>query len=128
MTRPTKMFGTFLINEKKETCSFFFFKRYTSSKDGESVYASLLIWPKDTTEITLGAPISTESTRLTLLGSDIGPLRWRPASVTGGIIIDISDIKSYSLASDWTWVFKLENVSGAKSTVAKKHKNIANSD
>jgi hypothetical protein len=98
----------------------FFHDRYTSSKDGQSVYASLLIWPNDSTEITLGAPISSSNTRITLLGSDIGSLKWRPASATGGIIIDVSNIKIYSLGSDWTWVFKLENVGGVKLTHEEK--------
>ncbi|CAF1576485.1 unnamed protein product, partial [Adineta steineri] len=63
-----------------------------------------------TTEITLGAPVSSASTIVTLLGSNIGPLKWRAASGSGGIIIDISNIKMYSLASDWAWVFKLQNI------------------
>ncbi|CAF1379535.1 unnamed protein product [Adineta steineri] len=83
---------------------------YTSSKDGASVYGSLLIWPNNTTEITLGAPVSSASTTVTLLGSNAGPLKWRAAGGSGGIIIDISNIKMYSLASDWAWVFKLQNI------------------
>ncbi|CAF4371873.1 unnamed protein product, partial [Rotaria sp. Silwood2] len=81
--------------------------RYTSSKDKQFVYASLLIWSNDTTEITLGAPVSSTSTHVTLLGSDVGPLNWRSASESGGIIIDVSNIKIYSLASDWAWFEKL---------------------
>jgi hypothetical protein len=114
-----QMFGTYLMNEKMNDFSLFY-ERYTSSKDGQSAYASLLVWPKDSTEITLGATVSSANTRITLLGSDIGPLKWRPASVTSGIIIDVSNIKIYSLASDWTWVFKLENVSGVKSKYKKR--------
>jgi hypothetical protein len=116
------MFGKFLISENIKDFSLFS-KRYTSSKDGKLVYASLLIWPNDSTDITLGATVSSSDTRITLLGSDIGPLKWRPVNVTGGIIIDVSNIKIYSLANDWTWVFKLENVNGVKSThKKKKHK------
>ena len=84
--------------------------RYTSSKDGQSVYASLLAWPKDKAEITLGAPLSTADTQVTLLGSDVGPLKWQSAGGSGGIIIDVSNVEIYSLASDWVWVFKLENI------------------
>ena len=84
--------------------------RYTSSKDGQSIYASLLVWPKKGTEITLGAPVSTADTQVTLLGSSVGPLKWRAAGGSGGIIIDASNIEIYSLASDWVWVFKLENI------------------
>ncbi|CAF4099094.1 unnamed protein product, partial [Rotaria sordida] len=73
---------------------------YTSSKDKQNVYASLLVWPNNTTEIVLSAPVSSSSTIVTLLGSDIGPLKWRPASATSGIVIDVSNIKIYSLASD----------------------------
>ncbi len=122
MIQLTKMFGKFLISENIKDFSLFS-KRYTSSKDGKLVYASLLIWPNDSTDITLGATVSSSDTRITLLGSDIGPLKWRPVNVTGGIIIDVSNIKIYSLANDWTWVFKLENVNGVKSThKKKKHK------
>jgi alpha-L-fucosidase len=96
---------------------------YTQSKDGQSVYASLLVWPNNTTEITLGAPVSSASTTVTLIGSSAGPLSWRSAGASGGIIIDVSNIKIYSLASDWAWVFKLQNIS-AKQTgkVQKKYR------
>jgi alpha-L-fucosidase len=83
---------------------------YTSSKDGQSVYASLLVWPNNTTEIALGATVSSASTTVTLLGSSMGPLTWRSAGAEGGIIIDVSNVKIYSLASDWAWVFKLQNI------------------
>jgi alpha-L-fucosidase len=82
---------------------------YTQSKDNQSVYASLLSWPKGTTEITLGAPVSSASTTVTLLGSSGGALKWRSAGASG-IIIDVSTVEIYSLASDWAWVFKLQNV------------------
>jgi hypothetical protein len=54
---------------------------------------------------------------VTLLGSNIGALKWQSGGASGGIIIDVSNIEIYSLASDWTWVFKLENVRASKSTV-----------
>ncbi|CAF4847077.1 unnamed protein product [Rotaria sp. Silwood1] len=95
---------------------------YTSSKDKQYVYACLLVWSKDTTEIMLGAPISSGSTRVTLLGSDVGPLKWHSIISSGGIIIDVSNIKTYSLASDWAWVFKLENVSGSELITKKRKK------
>jgi hypothetical protein len=88
----------------------FSYDRYTSSKDGQSVYASLLVWPSNTTEITLGAPVTSSSTTVNLLGSSGGPLKWRSAGAGGGIIIDVSNVDIYSLASDWTWVFKLQNI------------------
>ncbi|UJR23862.1 hypothetical protein I4U23_026835 [Adineta vaga] len=93
---------------------------YTASKDGQYVYASLLVWPNSTTEIKLGAPVTSSGTTITLLGSDVDAIQWRPASYDGGIIIDVSNIKIYSLASDWVWVFKLENVRGYKPFMESK--------
>jgi hypothetical protein len=74
------------------------------------VYASLLVWPKNTTEIILGAPVTSQSTTVTLLGSNVGALKWQSGGASGGIIIDVSNIEIYSLASDWAWVFKLQNI------------------
>ena len=54
--------------------------------------------------------MTSTDTEVTLLGSNVGPLKWQSASASGGIIIDVSNIKIYSLASDWTWVFKLQNI------------------
>jgi alpha-L-fucosidase len=93
----------------------FFYPRYTSSKDYQTVYAFLLLWPSNTTEIILDAPVSSSSTTVTLLGSNLGLLNWRTTGGNSGIIIDLSNVKIYSLASDWTWVFKLQNIS-AKET------------
>ncbi len=109
MIQATKMCGKFLINKLMKYIRFFS-DRYTASKDGQSVYASLLMWPSDSTEITLGAPVSSSSTTVTLLASSGGPLKWRSAGASGGIIIDVSSVKIYSLASDWAWVFKLQGV------------------
>jgi hypothetical protein len=87
------------------------------------VYASLLVWPSTETEVTLGAPVSSASTTVTLLGSSAGPLKWRSAGESGGIIIDVSTIKSYSLASDWAWVFKLQNITPKQtSNILKKYR------
>jgi alpha-L-fucosidase len=49
---------------------------YTQSKDNQSVYATLLNWPNGTTEITLGAPVTSSSTTVNLLGFSGGPLSW----------------------------------------------------
>jgi alpha-L-fucosidase len=96
---------------------------YTSSKDAQSVYASLLVWPSNTTEITLGAPVSSASTTVTLLGSTTGPLSWRSAGASGGIIIDVSNIKLHTLVSDWAWVFKLQNITPKQtSKMSRKYK------
>ena len=88
--------------------------RYTASKDGQSVYACLLVWPNNASEIILGAPVTSASTTVSLLGSTGGPLSWRSGGASGGIIIDVSSVKIYSLASDWTWVFKLQNITPKK--------------
>ncbi len=103
------MFGKYVMKEKIKHI-FILNARYTSSKDNQSVYAFLLVWPNNETEITLGAPVTSSSTTVTLLGSSGGPLSWRSSSASGGIIIDLSSVKIYSLASDWAWVFKLQNV------------------
>ena len=70
------------------------------------------MWSNTSTEVTLGAPVSSSTTTIALLGSNVGPLKWHSAGTSGGIIIDVSNIKIYSLASDWAWVFKLTNVTG----------------
>ncbi len=109
---------------KKNTKNFYFsHDRYTSSKDNQTVYASLLVWPSNTTEIILGAPASSSSTTITLLGSNIGSLNWRAAEDNSGIIIDISNVKIYSLESDWVWIFKLQNISAKKpGKIQKKYR------
>ncbi|CAF4021601.1 unnamed protein product [Rotaria sordida] len=85
---------------------------YTSSQDNRFVYAFLLIWPKDSNEIILGAPLSSSRTIVTLLGSNADSVPWRVASGDRGIVIDVSAIKLHLLQSEWTWAFKLENISG----------------
>lgn len=114
MIRSTPMFGSSVLHFEMSYFCFSHF-RYTQSKDGEFVYASVLVWPDNSTEITLGTPVSSASTRVTLLGSNMGPLKWRPVNTTGGMIIDVSNVKIYSLASDWAWVFKFENVGSVPS-------------
>ncbi|CAF4413556.1 unnamed protein product [Rotaria sp. Silwood2] len=83
---------------------------YTSSKDNKFVYAFLLIWPKDSTEIILGAPLSSSRTIVTLLGSSADSVSWHVTSGDRGIVIDVSAIKLHLLQSEWTWTFKLENL------------------
>ncbi len=58
----------------------------------------------------LAAPVSSSNTTVDLLGYSDGPLKWRSAGTSGGIIIDVSTVKIYSLASDWAWGFKLQHV------------------
>ena len=64
---------------------------------------------------------------MTLLGLNTGPLPWRSASESGGIIIDVSGIKMNSLASDWAWVFKLDNVRSSELKDGQQ-KNINNDE
>ncbi len=106
------------MERRKEVC-LYLLPRYTSSNNGNSVYASLLVWPSNSSEVALGAPATSAETVVTLLGSDSGPLKWRAAGATSGIIIDLSTIKENSLTSDWTWVFKLEKLTDQK----KKYRN-----
>jgi hypothetical protein len=107
MTRSIPTFGKYDQTEKYGDFSRF---RYTSSKDGKFAYAFLLIWPKNTTEITLGAPLSSSRTVVTLLGSSGDLLPWHAASGARGMVIDVSSIKVHLLQGDWTWAFKLENL------------------
>ena len=82
-----------------------FFLRYTSKAD--AVYAIALEWPLD--ELTLGAPISTSGTQVTMLGYE-GEFNWKPATDKGGIIISVPCIPANQLKSKWAWVFTLVNV------------------
>ncbi|CAF1008402.1 unnamed protein product [Rotaria sordida] len=70
---------------------------YTSSKDNKFVYAFLLIWPKDSNEIILGAPLSSPRTIVTLLGSTADSVPWNITSGDRGIVIDVSAIKLHLL-------------------------------
>ena len=72
------------------------------------MYAILLEWPL-TDELTLGAPISTSETQVTMLGYK-GEFNWKPATDKGGIIISVPCIPANQLKSRWAWVFKLLNV------------------
>ncbi|KAM7452402.1 Tissue alpha-L-fucosidase [Porites harrisoni] len=78
---------------------------YTSKAD--AVYAIALEWPLD--ELTLGAPISTSRTQVTMLGYE-REFNWKPATDKGGIIISVPCIPANQLKSKWAWVFKLLNV------------------
>ena len=73
------------------------------------------MWPAGTTQVTLGAPVTSQSTTVTLLGSSDGPLKWTSGGAGGGIVIDVSSVKINSLASDWAWVFKLQNITPKQS-------------
>lgn len=107
MTRFIPMFGKrFQIKNFSRIKS----SRYTSSKDKQSLYACLLVWPTNTTELVLGAPIPSSNTVVSLLGSSMDPLKWRPMNETTGMIIDLSTVNSFTLASHGAWVFKLQHL------------------
>lgn len=73
------------------------------------MYAIVLEWPS-TDELTLGAPITTNVTQVTMLGYE-GKFVWKPATDKGGIIVTLPGIPVNKLPSKWAWVFKLENIS-----------------
>ncbi|KAJ7392377.1 Tissue alpha-L-fucosidase [Desmophyllum pertusum] len=77
---------------------------HVHSKNG-SVYAIALEWPS-TDELTLGAPISTENTQVTMLGYE-GKFVWKPATDRGGIIVCIPVSE---LPSKWACVVKMRKV------------------
>lgn len=114
MIQSIQMFGKSISKEMNKTYFHYVHRRYTASKTDQIVYAHLLVWPSNTTEIILGVPVSSSSTIITLLGSNIGPLDWHAAGENSGILIDLSNVKIYSLESDWVWVFKLQNISVKK--------------
>ena len=72
------------------------------------MYAIVLEWPA-TTYLTLGAPVATEHTTVTMLGYE-GKFDWKPASDKGGIIVTVPAIPVNKLPSKWAWVLKLENI------------------
>ena len=84
----------------------FFSFRYTSKPD--AVYAILLEWPL-TSELTLGAPISTSGTQVTMLGYE-GEFNWKPATEKGGMIVTFPSIPVSKLPCQWAWALKLGNV------------------
>lgn len=82
---------------------------YTSQIAGSdvTVYAILLFWPADNTVI-LGAPVSSSSTIVSMLGYD-GNFDWKP-NPGGGIEVTIPPITINKLPCNDAWVLKLENL------------------
>ena len=72
------------------------------------MYAIVLEWPA-TTNLTLGAPMSTEHTTVTMLGYE-GKFAWKPISDKGGIVVTFPAIPITKLPSEWAWVLMLENI------------------
>ena len=81
--------------------------RYTS-KPGVT-YAIVLDWPKTDT-LTLGEPIPTEATVITLLGLPDVKFPWKQISEYKGVIITIPPLPVSDLPCQWAWVFRMTHV------------------
>lgn len=88
--------------------SLFYIYRYTSQISGNdvTVYAILLFWPDDNT-ITLGAPVPSSTTVISMLGYS-GNFDWKPYD--GGIQVTIPTISINELPCNDAWVLKLEGL------------------
>ena len=75
--------------------TFLIFLRYTSKAD--AVYAIVLEWPA-TAELSLGAPITTENTQVTMLGHK-GKFTWKPDTDHGGMLVTMPGIPVNKLPS-----------------------------
>jgi len=80
--------------------------RYTS-KPGLT-YAIVLDWPKTDT-LTLGVPIPTEATVITLLGLPDVKFPWKQRQ-DKGVIIAIPPLPVSDLPCQWAWVFRMTHV------------------
>ncbi|KAL8601465.1 hypothetical protein ACOMHN_000407 [Nucella lapillus] len=83
---------------------------YTSKKEGSGtvVYAILLKWLRGTT-LTLGAPIVSDQTVISLLGYKGAPFKF-VARKTQGVTVTVPTISFTHMPCEWGWVFKLENL------------------
>ena len=88
----------------------------TSANGGVIAYAILLNWPEGDT-LTLGAPVTTSQTTVSLLGYKGDPFKWI-AHPGGGIDIMFPAIPVNMMPCEWVWVLKLQNLS------KKRNKNI----
>eukprot|EP00105_Crassostrea_gigas_P005877 XP_011419622.1 PREDICTED: alpha-L-fucosidase [Crassostrea gigas] len=82
---------------------------YTTKKQGNStaVYGIVTFWPQDN-KILLGVPVTTATTRVTMLGVK-EPLKW---SVFKNVAMQIEfPVLSYNqMPCKWAWVIKMENL------------------
>lgn len=69
----------------------------------------MLDWPKADT-LSLGVPIPTEATNITLLGLPDVKFPWKQMSADKGIIITIPPLSVSDLPCQWAWVFRMTNV------------------
>ena len=89
----------------------YFLSRYTSKKQSDGtlvVYAILLDVPSPPS-VTLGAPSTGSSTKVSLLGFK-DPLKWAPAPGKGGITVSVPSLGVSKLPTPWAWVLKLEGL------------------
>ena len=70
-----------------------------------TVYAILLTWPEDSV-LTLGAPVPSTSTVVTMLGYS-EPFEWIAESSQQGINVTIPVIPFNKIPCQWAWVLKL---------------------
>ena len=85
------------------------FFRYTRKKadTGTVVYAITLTWPS-ANELYLGAPTTSASTQVTMLGYK-GNVEWKSGK-TGGLTITVPVIPINKMPCDYAWVFELSNL------------------
>lgn len=72
------------------------------------VYAILLQFPSNQ-KVVLGAPTTSSSTKVSLLGFE-GIINWSPTASGAGLTINLLPMSPVNAPCQWAWVFKLENV------------------
>ncbi|KAK7102827.1 hypothetical protein V1264_020994 [Littorina saxatilis] len=82
---------------------------YTMKADGSSkdVYAFVLKWPTNDV-LTLGAPVPTSTTKVTLMGYQ-APLNFTKTG-SQGVSVQLSEVQYALLPCEWAWTFKLTNI------------------
>jgi len=93
----------------------------TQANGTSAVYAIVLMWPADGT-LVLGAPVTTATTTVSMLGYAGSPFKWSPMSAAdtnraaaGGMTIQFPPIPLNQLPTTWAWVLKLENLASVQS-------------
>ncbi|CAF0776283.1 unnamed protein product [Didymodactylos carnosus] len=84
---------------------------YTMNPKTTFVYALALKWPVDS-QLVLGAPTPSSSTKVYLLGYDDTPLNWVSSEKEQGIIIDVSTFMYGNSTNQeaHAWAFRLEKL------------------
>ncbi|XP_067936579.1 alpha-L-fucosidase-like [Watersipora subatra] len=85
-------------------------KKSNSSSSGYSVYAFVLEWPENN-KLTLGAPIATPTTIISMLGySGVNQYFEYSRSDGAGLVVNFPYIPPNKLPSFYAWVLKLDNL------------------